>query len=172
MLLSAEFREPRTAAAAIEALTVEGFDKLAIDVFSTEPVEFEPGVLDRRSHMSVLAVGGAIVNAFLATTFIFWTQRDYPLVTGGMPLTSYWAVGVIIFEMAMAGAIAGTVAAFLWESGLLRGTLRAGRKQPVPKQRDDAIFLRVRCDEPRASQAREAMIAAGASEVTSLEERS
>jgi hypothetical protein len=168
MLLSTEFRDPDAAAAAIQALSNEGFDKRSMDVFSTEPVEFEPGVLDRRSHMSLLAVAGAIVNTFLAATFMFWTQLDYPLVTGGMPLTSYWAVGVIIFEMAMAGAIAGTVAAFLWESGLLRGV----RKQPVPKLRDDAIFLRLRCDERQASQARETLIGAGAAEVTTLEEAS
>ena len=168
MLLTTEFREPRAAAAAIAALSSEGFDERSMEVFSTEPVEFEPGVLDRRSHMSVLAVAGAIFNTILATVFMFWTQRDYPLVTGGMPLTSYWAVGVIIFEMAMAGAIAGTVVAFLWESGLLRGT----RKQPVPKLRDDSITLCVRCDEPRAAQARETMIGAGAAEVTTLEEGS
>lgn len=166
MLLSAEFREPRTAAAAIEALSVEGFDKRAMDVFSTEPVEFGPGVLDRRSHMSLLAVAGGIVNAFLATTFIFWTQRNYPLVTGGMPLTSYWAVGVIIFEMAMAGAIAGTVAAFLWESGLLRGR----RRLPVPASRDEAIYLRLQCDESGASRASETMTRAGAVEIKPLGE--
>jgi hypothetical protein len=168
MLLTTEFREPRGAAAAIEALSSEGFDKRSMEVFSTEPVEFEPGVLDRRSHMSVLAVAGAIFNTLLATGFMFWTQRDYPLVTGGMPLTSYWAVGVIIFEMAMAGAIAGTMVAFVWESGLLRGA----RKQPVPQLRDDSIILRMRCDEPRVAKARETLISAGAAEVTSLEEGS
>jgi hypothetical protein len=168
MLLSTAFSEPRAAAAAIEALSSEGFDKRSMDVFSTEPVEFEPGVLDRRSHMSVAAVAGAIVNTLLATVFMFWTQRDYPLVTGGMPLTSYWAVGVIVFEMAMAGAIAGTVAAFLWESGLLRRP----RKQPVPKLRDDAVFLRLRCDEPRVTRARETLLSAGAAEVTVMEEGS
>jgi Alternative complex III, ActD subunit len=168
MLLSTEFSEPHAAAAAIEALSSEGFDKRSMEVFSTEPVEFERGVLDRRSHMSLLAVAGAAANTLLATGFMFWTQRDYPLVTGGMPLTSYWSVGVIIFEMAMAGAIAGTMASFLWESGLLRG----GRKQPAPQLRDDVIFLRVRCDEPRASQARETLLSAGAAEVTLMEEAS
>jgi hypothetical protein len=166
MLLSAEFREPHSVAAAIEALAGGGFDKHAIDLFSTEPVEFEAGLLDRPSRMSLLAVGGAIVNAFLATTFMFWTQRDYPLETGGMPLTSYWAVGVIIFEMTMAGAIAGTVAAFLWESGLLRGA----KKQPVPRLRDDTIFLRLSCDEPRASLATEMLARAGAVDVKPLGE--
>jgi hypothetical protein len=167
MLLSAEFRDPHAAAAAIQALSGRGFDKRSIDVFSTQPVEFEPGVLDRPSRMSLLAVAGAIVNAILATSFMFWTQRDYALVTGGMPLTSYWAVGVIIFEMAMAGAIAGTVAAFLWEGGLLRG----GGKQSVPVVRDDAIHLRLRCSEAEASHARETMLNAGAADVTPLEER-
>ena len=168
MLLSAEYREPRAVAATIQALSGEGFDRRSMEVFSTKPVEFEPGVLDRPSRMSFLAVAGAVVNACLATAFMFWTQQDYPLVTGGMPLTSYWAVGVIIFEMAMAGAIAGTVAAFLWESGLLR----AGRKQPVPVLRDGAICLRLRCGEPQASQARQTMLNAGAAEVHPLKESS
>jgi hypothetical protein len=165
MYLSAEFREQHDAAAAIQVLSGQGFDKQSMDMFSTKPVELEPGVLDRPSHMSFLAVAGAVVNGGLATAFMFWTQRDYPLVTGGMPLTSFWAVGVIIFEMAMAGAIAGTMAAFLWESGLLRGR----RKQPVPVLRDDAIYLRLRCGEPQASRARETMLNAGAAEVLLLE---
>jgi hypothetical protein len=167
MLLNAEFREPRAAAAAIEALAGEGFDKHGMDVFSTEPVEFEPGVLDRPSRMSLLAIAGALLNAFLATSFMFWSQRDYPLITGGMPLTSYWAVGVIIFEMTMAGAIAGTVVAFLLESGLLRGA----RKQPIPPLRDDAVYLRLRCDEPRISRASELLLHAGAVAVQPLGEQ-
>jgi hypothetical protein len=111
MLLSAEFREPHAAADAIKALSSEGFDKGSIDVFSTKPVEFHDGVLDRPSRTSAIAVAGAIINAFLATSFMFWTQLDYPLITGGMPLNSYWAIGVIIFEMGMGRAVAGTVAA-------------------------------------------------------------
>ncbi|MEX2301823.1 MAG: quinol:electron acceptor oxidoreductase subunit ActD [Bryobacterales bacterium] len=167
MLLSAEFREPHAVASAIEALSNEGFDKGAMDVFSAKPVEFHPGVLDRRSFMSPLAVAGAIFNTLLATVFMFWTQRDYPLITGGMPVTSYWAVGVIIFEMAMAGAIAGTMAAFLWESGLFSGA----RKQPAPTPQDEVVYLRLQCNEPQASRASETMIQAGAIAVKPLEAR-
>jgi Alternative complex III, ActD subunit len=167
MWLSAEFRESRTAAAAIDALASEGFDKATVDVFSTKPVEFHHGVLDRKSLMSPVAVGGALVNAFLATAFMFWTQHDYPLVTGGMPLTSYWAVGVIIFEMAMAGAIAGTMAAFLWESDLFG----SGRKRPTPVMEDDVIYLRVRCEEPQLSKASATLTQSGAMAVKRLEGR-
>jgi hypothetical protein len=165
MLLSAEFRESQAAAAAIEALSSAGFEKGAIDVFSARPVEFEHGVLDRPSRMSMLAVAGAIFNMFLATAFMFWTQQDYPLITGGMPVTSYWAVGVIIFEMAMAGAIAGTVAAFLWESGLFG----RARKLPVPALRDGVVYVRLQCSEPEASQASVTMTQAGAITVKPLE---
>jgi hypothetical protein len=165
MLLSAEFREPEAAAAAIEALASQGFDKRAMDVFSAKPVEFHAGVLDRPSYMSALAVAGAIFNTLLATVFMFWTQQDYPLITGGMPLTSFWAVGVIIFEMAMAGAIAGAMAAFLWESGLFSGA----RKQPSPTPQDGVVYLRLRCDEPQASRASETMTQAGAVGVKPLE---
>ena len=163
MFLSAEFREPGSTAVAIEALSEAGSDKKEMDVFSTKPVEFEPGVLDRPSHMSLFTVGGAIVNAFLATAFMFWTQNDYPLVTGGMPLTSFWSVGVIIFEMAMAGAMAGAMVAFLLESRLLRG----GRK-PAPRLRDDAIFLRLECADDRLEPTRDLLQGLGAIEVRPL----
>ena len=129
-------------------------------------MEFPRGVLDRPSHMSVALVLGATLFGTLATAFIRWTQHDYRLVTGGMPIFSFWATGVITFEMTMLGAIVFTFGGFLWESGLVR---RAKIKAPVPDVDPGAVCLRVRCRGQEAAQAEEAMRSAGAVEVQGWE---
>jgi hypothetical protein len=109
--------------------------------------------------MSVVSVLGAILFGILATAFIRWTQHNYRLVTGGMPVFSFWATGVITFEMTMLGAIVSTFGGFLWESGLVR---RRKLKAPVPDVEPGAVCLRVRCRGQEAAQAAEAMRSAGA----------
>jgi len=125
-------------------------------------VEFPRGVLDRPSRMSLVSVLGAILVGTLATAFIRWTQHNYPLVTGGMPIFSFWATGVITFEMTMLGAIVSTFGCFLWESGLVR---RPKLRAPVPDVGPGTVCLRVRCRGHEAAQAAEAMRNAGAVEV-------
>jgi hypothetical protein len=132
-------------------------------------VEFPRGVLDRPSRMSVVSVLGAILLGTLATAFIRWAQQNYRLVTGGMPIFSFWATGVITFEMTMLGAIVSTFGWFLWESGLIR---RPKLKAPVPDVGPGAVCLRVRCrghEADEAAQAAEAMRSAGAVEVQECE---
>ncbi len=134
-------------------------------MFSEEPVEFPRGVLDRPSRMSVVSVLGAILFGTLATAFIRWTQHNYPLVTGGMPIFSFWATGVITFEMTMLGAIVSTFGWFLWESGILRWPRRRKLKAPVPDVEPGVVCLRVRCPGQESAQAAEALRSAGAVEV-------
>lgn len=162
MYLIAEFREKDRAAAAIRSLRASGIASADLDVFSEEPVEFPRGLLDRPSRMSVVSVSGAILFGTLATAFIRWTQYNYRLATGGMPIFSFWATGVITFEMTMLGAIVSTFGWFLWESGLLR---RHKRTAPVPDVDPGSVCLRVRCCANEAAQALEAMRSAGAVEV-------
>ena len=153
MYLIGEFREKEAVRAAIRMLREGGFGPGEIDLFSDEPVEFPRGVLDRPSRMSLASVVGAVAFGSLATAFIYWTQHNYRLVTGGMPVFSFWATGVITFEMTMLGAIVSTFAWFLWESGLVR---KRDHSAPVPEVDPGAICLRVRCraeDAPQASAA-------------------
>jgi hypothetical protein len=109
--------------------------------------------------MSLASVLGAIAFGSLATGFIYWTQHNYRLVTGGMPLFSWWATGVITYEMTMLGAVVATFAWFLWESGLLR---RRGSNAPVPTVDPGSIRLRVRCHGLQSAQVVETMRRAGA----------
>jgi hypothetical protein len=159
MYLIGDFREKDAAAAAIRSLRAGGIGPADLDVFSEEPVDFPRSVLDRPSRMSLVSVSGAILFGMLATAFIWWTQHNYRLVTGGMPIFSFWATGVITYEMTMLGAIVATFGWFLWESGLVR---KRDRSAPVPEVAPGSICLRVRCRGDAAAQAIDAMRRAGA----------
>ena len=94
----------------------------------------------------------------MATAGVYWAQHNYRLITGGMPVFSFWATGVITYETTMLGAVLATFGWFLLESGLLRKRDRA----PVPVVDPGSICLRVNCRGEQAEQAIDAMHRAGA----------
>ena len=162
MYLIGEFREKNLVAAAIRVLRAGGVAPADLDLFSEEPVELPRGVLDRCSRMSLASVVGAVMMGAAATAFVFWAQHNYRLITGGMPVFSFWATGVITFEMTMLGAIVTTFGWFLWESGLMR---KRDWAAPVPEVAPGSICLRVRCPAQQSRDAVEAMRRAGAIQV-------
>ena len=139
--LFSEFIEKASVATAIQALRSAGVSDRDLDVFSEEPVEFHRGVLDRPSHMSLAAVFGAAVFGIGATVLMRMAQYNYAIITGGMPIFSFWGTGVITYEMTMMGAVLSTFGYFLWESGLLR---KRDKTAPVPTVAPERICLRVR----------------------------
>lgn len=141
--LKAEFRKTADAVLAIERLASAGIPKRAMELYSRRPIEGYPQALRRRSFISLGAVVSAILLGGSATALMFLIQRDYPLVTGGMPIVSGWATGVVTFEATMAGAVLGICLMLLWESGLLE------RRQgtPVPDLPDQGVVLQVRCED-------------------------
>lgn len=153
----AEFSCGEDAAAAIGDLAAAGISKSAMELYSLRPVELDPAPLARRSRMSLAAVLSAIIVGGGATALMYWIQRDYPLITGGMPINSGWATGVVTFETTMAGAVMGIFAALLWESGLLRGRKRV----PVPVLPDRGVVLQV-AGAPDTARLAESLRAAGA----------
>jgi hypothetical protein len=161
MYLTARFDDEALVKPAVEALLEAGFPPQAIEVFSARPVELPAALHPRRSRASLLAVLGAAVNGGLATAFMFYTQHDYPLVTGGMPLRSWWATGVITYELTMAGAVAGLMIALLWEAGLLRR-----RKPPAPVLDNNSVFVRVKSSGDNWAAALERLRQGGAVSVT------
>ena len=154
MYLVGEFREKAEVAAAIRSLRAAGLGTGDLDLFSEEPVELPRSVLGRPSRMSLASVAGAVVFGALATAFMYYAQHDYRLDTGGMPVFSFWATGVITYEMTMLGAIVATFVWFLCESGLAR---KRDRGAPVPKVDPGSICLRVRCGAEQAPRAAEVM---------------
>lgn len=162
--LSGDFANVEPATRAVRDLKAHGFGPADLTVFSDEPILFPRGVLDRRSNMSLTAVLGAITTMLLATGFVYFSQHNYPLITGGMPIFSFWATGIITYELTMFGAILSTFGCFLWESGLIRK--RDGA--PVPPILPERIHLRVRCQPEQSDEANQLMLRAGAAEITRL----
>jgi hypothetical protein len=162
--LKGEFREKEAAARAILDLKAQGFGPDALDVFSNEPVEFASGILDRPSRMSLVVVASALTFCLLTILFVRFTQYNYPLVTGGMPLFSFWSTGVVFYELAMLGAILSSFIWFLWESGLIRRKSPA----PVPNVEPGIICLRVYCAGEQEEIVSRQLAEAGAIEVAKL----
>jgi hypothetical protein len=162
MYLIGEFRQQASAAAAIRGLKEGGIGPADMDLFSEEPVLLPRGLLHRPSKMSLISVLGAIALGSAATGFVYFSQHNYRLVTGGMPTFSFWATGVITYELTMLGAMVSAFAWFLWESGLIR---KRDRTAPVPVVLPGSMNLRVRCTAAQAARASEIMAGAGAVQV-------
>ncbi len=162
--VAAEYADQESVAAGVSELAKAGFGAGEVDIFSDRPVELPAGVLDRPSRASLFGVLGAAINGSLATAFMIFTQHNYPLVTGGMPISSPWSTGVVSYELTMAGAVAGVVIAFLWESGLLR------RRRPRPPARSEgSIAVRVRCSGDSLTRAEECLSRTGATVISRAE---
>jgi hypothetical protein len=116
--------------------------------------------------MSLVVVLGAIAFCLSIIGFVYYTQHDYPLVTGGMPIFSFWSTGVVFYEITMLGAILTTSGCFLWESGLFR----RDRRVPVPDIVPGMICLRVRCRQQSLENISASLSHAGAVKVERLPE--
>src|SRR5690349_10776193 len=114
--------------------------------------------------MSLAAVIGAITSCLLTIGFVYFTQYNYPIVTGGMPIFSFWPTGVIFYELTMFGAIVTTFFWFLRESGLLRRNRRA----PAPGVEPGIISLRIDCRSNREDTIRQSLESAGAKDIRAL----
>ncbi len=150
---------------AIKQLKALGLGPDDLTVFSDEPIEFPRGVLDRRSHMSLAVVSGAVLFFVTVVAFVYYTQHNYRLVTGGMPIFSFWSTGVVFYEITMLGAVLTTTAWFVWESGLLR----RDKTVPVPAVQPEMICLRVKCSPNQLSTASALLEQTGAKDVKKLE---
>jgi len=160
-----DFQGVEPSSAAIRELKAQGLTVADLDVFSTEPILYPAGVLDRPSRMSLAAVLGAMSFLVLIVLFVYYTQHAYPLVTGGMPIFSFWSTGVVFYEITMLGAILTTFVVFLLESGVLR----RGSGAPVPVVSPGLICLRVRCDAEGLPRVSESLSRAGAVNVRAMD---
>ena len=165
LYLTGTFQDKSEAVQAIKQLRAGGYGPDDLTVFSDEPVEFPRGVLDRPSRMSLVVVSGAVAFFLMVVGFVYYTQYDYRLVTGGMPIFSFWPTGVVFYEITMLGAVLTTTGWFIWESGLLR----RDRSIPIPVIEPEVICLRVRCTSEQFAAASAILEGAGARDVAKLE---
>lgn len=164
MFVAAEFRDEEEVVRALRDLKSDGCSSDDIAVFSNEPIEFPRDALHRPSHMSFVVVMGAIMLCLLTIGFVYFTQYNYPIVTGGMPTFSMWATGVVFYELTMLGAIITTFLWFIYESGLLR----RGNRKPAPAVEPGVIALRVECDTNRSDAVNHLLRSAGAAKIRTL----
>jgi hypothetical protein len=164
VFLTGDFHQKEAAVQALRELKANGFGLDDLDVFSDEPLEFPRGVLERPTRMSLAVVTGAITFCLLTVAFVYFTQYNYPLITGGMPLFSFWATGVVFYELTMLGAIVTAFVWFLRESGLLRRR----RNAPVPVVEPGFIYVRVGCGPNQADEVSGLLKRAGAENVSEI----
>jgi apolipoprotein N-acyltransferase len=107
------------AIAALRELEREGVASSSITVMSSEPLHLE--VKDApKTRIAGFAIAGGLLGATFAILLTVWTSRRVGLVTGGMPIVSPWAFGIIVFELAALGAILVTLGRMIFEAGLAR----------------------------------------------------
>ena len=117
------FPNPASAQVAYDALRHAGaslgIDAGKIVVVSSEPWEgYEFSDEHAKSHMFLLAALGGICGGVTGYLLAAYSQRSYPLSTGGMPIVTAWTNGIIIYEMTMLGAVLTTVLTLLITAGL------------------------------------------------------
>src|SRR5262249_14168031 len=114
-----------------------------ISVMSSEPLHLESEG-DSRTRISGWSIAGGLVGTATALVLTISTSRHVGLITGGMPIISPWAFGVIVFELTALGGILATLGRMIYEAGL-------GRRRVAPEAAravaEDRIALLVRPDE-------------------------
>jgi Protein of unknown function (DUF3341) len=93
----------------------------SITVISSEPIEEEIAASGQgHSWMPWIAVAGGILGGTGGYSLAAFTQRTYPLPTGGMPIVALWPTGIVMYELTMLGAIVATIITLLIATKLPR----------------------------------------------------
>jgi hypothetical protein len=86
----------------------------AIVLMSSEPLEEAGfGWEEQRTPMPWLAALGGLLGGTAGYALATFTQRTYPLPTGGMPLVAMFPSGIIMYELTMLGAVIATMLTLL-----------------------------------------------------------
>lgn len=128
---------------AASSLCAAGLPREAIIIMSAEPIHGEPSENDRgKSRIAGFAIAGGLIGAACAILLTVLTSRRVDLVTGGMPIVTPWAFGIIVFELMALGAILATLGRMIFEAGLARRGALADYDEAVA---DGRVVLSVTC---------------------------
>ena len=148
------YSDPGSAQSAFDALRrtgpALGVDAGKIVVVTSVPLEgYDFAAEHAKTYMFPLAALGGLLGGSLGYWLASFTQTSYPLPTGGMPIVTSWTNGIIIFEMAMLGAILTTLITLLITAGLpnfkpalcdpeiWKGKILVGVTDPPPAARSE-----------------------------------
>lgn len=107
------------AIAVLRELERKGVPSSSITVMSSEPLHIETSDASK-TRIPGFAIAGGLLGAAFAIALTVWTSRRVGLVTGGMPIVSPWAFGIIVFELGALGAILVTLGRMIVEARLAR----------------------------------------------------
>jgi len=148
------FKDPQTAAGAVEALIQSGMDEKAMTSLSSAP--YPNGVIVKEEAISLTGGAVGIILGFSLSVLTAWL---YPLYTGDKPIISLFPVGIITYEFMMLFAILGTIGGMFLEMGLPKFKKRLYD----PEISRGLIGILVDCrDRNQQDKAREIMQKAGA----------
>jgi hypothetical protein len=133
---------------AVDSLRAAGYGDRDIVVITSSPMEeYEFSHIGSRDIQWYVAAGGGFIGLALSAWLTVYTERDWPIVVGNMPIVAWYPNLIVVFEMTMLGAILATVGYLILSAGL-------GRR--VPKLYDPAVSygkILVGIENPREGQA-------------------
>ncbi|MFY9555254.1 MAG: quinol:electron acceptor oxidoreductase subunit ActD [Blastocatellia bacterium] len=127
----------------VDSLCRQGLPRAAITVMSAEPLHIEPLEGGRRkSRIGGYAIAGGLMGAAFALALTVWTSRRVDLITGGMPIVTPWAFGIIVFELTALGSILAALSRMIFEARLARRGPLAEYNEAVA---DGLVVLAIDC---------------------------
>ena len=137
------YSDPDAAQQAVESLRRAGVADDAITVMASQPYEeYEFSHRYKQTWLFWIAAGGGVLGLLAGLTVAYITETFWPLVTGGMPIVSWWPNIIIMFELTMLGAILATVVSLLvmtelpttrskiYDSGISEGKILVAVENP------------------------------------------
>jgi hypothetical protein len=152
--LLAIFDTPDEAVSASMALRRQGIT--GVELLSAEPIHAWQPESEAKSRIGLFAIGGAVLGAALALWLTIGTSRHVNIVTGGMPVVTGWAFGIIAFEVAMLTAIVSAFVCTIFEARLARGGRLRDYDEAVA---DHKIVMTVSCKTEEDWSAAEKLLA-------------
>lgn len=156
------FQEPEGAADAMDGLKGAGFELGSFDVLTGTPYpEGAFGEHVPQHRLFRFPAFGAIIGFTLALLLTAATQLAYPVISGGKPILSVFAMLVIMYELTMLSAVVMTVVGIIFESRL--PNLNPGAYDG--RITEGWIGVVISCDDDKAQDAEQVLKTAGALEI-------
>ncbi len=122
-----------------------------IVVLSGEPYEdYGFGQREHKTRMPWISALGGLIGGLSGWWFVSFTQKSYPLISGGMHLVTKWSDGIITYELTMLGVIITTLITLLitaripdwrgrkvYDPAISNGKILIGVTNPPEKAREE-----------------------------------
>lgn len=162
----AVFKDIDPAAAAIEKLQALGIDDDDINVISGIPIPGRflgrPGAI---THVSRIAMVGALLGMLFGISLIYGTPYLYPLHVGGQPVFPVPMGWIVTFEMTMLGLMGFAFIGLFVDSGFPRYT----PMEYLPEISDGKIVILFDCPDKDQKKYLDTLTKAGAESIKPAE---